>query len=401
MVRFHIRCINMKSEDLKGLGEYKCQACITAPPVQNEFEPSSKLTKKTEIVEKKQKRTRQEPVVPVKEVKRDAVRAKVVENLSTALCHEVDDSVKTIAESIETALYDALKEGPGGQCGHGYRSKYMSLLFNLRDPKNARLRTRILSGDLPPTQLIRLSPAELANEELSQVIKTVQEQSVALAVMEVEAGEEGFVRKTHKGEELVVASDSLRSSMEDMMEPSMTMPYMEDKIEENQESYQEESAEEMSVDWNGLILLQDVAIIETAGVSVGSNPLSPLTKSRLPANLHVSGRLAPSKAIDYLQSTLSTPTRSIHVLRVDPIPEFIEDGGKRDPHGLISYLVDHDRWAVVEVPVRDGYLRDIYLAPCKGLDANRLVQLGIIPDGSVAQGDLGFLAIFVISSQQR
>lgn len=47
-----------------------------------------------------------------------------------------------------------------------YGQKARQLLFNLRDSRNAALRQRLLSGELPAHSLVRMSATDMANPQL-------------------------------------------------------------------------------------------------------------------------------------------------------------------------------------------------------------------------------------------
>ena len=83
-----------------------------------------------------------------------------------------------------------------------YNDKARSLLFNLKDPKNPSLRARVLTGELQPEALARMTPADLARRDLQEMRRE----------REARLGEDAFLTagpatrlvKTSKGEELVV-----------------------------------------------------------------------------------------------------------------------------------------------------------------------------------------------------
>ena len=68
-----------------------------------------------------------------------------------------------LGRSIEGELYWLL-----GSAGKEYREKFRSLHFNLNDPKNPDLRTQVLTGKIPPRDLVRMSAHELASSELNK-----------------------------------------------------------------------------------------------------------------------------------------------------------------------------------------------------------------------------------------
>lgn len=57
-----------------------------------------------------------------------------------------------------------------------YKSKLRSLAFNLRDPQNPDLRGHVLTGQISPDQLVRMSAADLANKDLAERRKKIEEE---------------------------------------------------------------------------------------------------------------------------------------------------------------------------------------------------------------------------------
>ncbi|KAG0345826.1 PHD finger protein 3 [Podila humilis] len=108
------------------------------------------------------------------------------------------ESATKLAMAIEKELY-LFSATPGMTgCGKDYKPKYRSLFFNLKDKNNVGLRTRVLSGDLTPHALVRLTPDELANPELQTIAEEVRKKSIHDSVLTVEL--EPFIKKTHKGD---------------------------------------------------------------------------------------------------------------------------------------------------------------------------------------------------------
>ncbi|ORY99535.1 transcription elongation factor S-II, partial [Lobosporangium transversale] len=71
-------------------------------------------------------------------------------------------------------------------CGKDYKAKFRSLFFNLKDKNNESLRARVLSGELEPHELVRLTPEELANPELQSIAEEVRKRSIHDSVLTIE-----------------------------------------------------------------------------------------------------------------------------------------------------------------------------------------------------------------------
>src|SRR5277367_4504089 len=112
------------------------------------------------------------------------------------------DSAKSeaLGLAIEHALYSAFATSEHGY-GETYKNKFRSISFNLKDPKNSALRERVLTGQLPPQDLVKMSSEEMANQELREQAEKIREEGVAQSVLKVQTGPR--IRRTHKGEEIV------------------------------------------------------------------------------------------------------------------------------------------------------------------------------------------------------
>ena len=104
----------------------------------------------------------------------DKVRDKVRVLLATSLCPKGENgdasAAKIVANAIEQAMFDKFKGA-----GTPWKQKYRTLNFNIKDPKNRRLRASLLNHSIAPSQLVEMSNEELANDELRKEREKVQE----------------------------------------------------------------------------------------------------------------------------------------------------------------------------------------------------------------------------------
>ncbi|XP_043945840.1 death-inducer obliterator 1 isoform X2 [Protopterus annectens] len=73
-----------------------------------------------------------------------------------------ENEVGKIALNIEKEMFSLFQDTDSR-----YKSKYRSLMFNLKDPKNKGLFHRVLRQEIPAVKLVRIKPEELASKELS------------------------------------------------------------------------------------------------------------------------------------------------------------------------------------------------------------------------------------------
>ncbi|KAL7985653.1 hypothetical protein Chor_004223 [Crotalus horridus] len=99
------------------------------------------------------------------------IRQNIRRSLKEILWKRVNDSddlvmteneVGKIALNIEKELFNLFQA-----TDNRYKSKYRSIMFNLKDPKNQGLFHRVLREDIPLSRLVRMKPEELVSKELS------------------------------------------------------------------------------------------------------------------------------------------------------------------------------------------------------------------------------------------
>ncbi|KAF9402877.1 PHD finger protein 3 [Mortierella sp. AD011] len=119
------------------------------------------------------------------------------------------EQASQLASMIEKELYMVTATPGQSGCGKDYKAKYRSLFFNLKDKNNESLRARVLSGELEPHGLVRLTPEELANPELQSIAEEVRKRSIHDSVLTIE--QEPFIKKTHKGDVSYIPGHSMSS----------------------------------------------------------------------------------------------------------------------------------------------------------------------------------------------
>uniref|UniRef100_A0A8D2JQ40 SPOC domain-containing protein 1 n=1 Tax=Sciurus vulgaris TaxID=55149 RepID=A0A8D2JQ40_SCIVU len=155
------------------------------------------------------------------------VRATVVRAMQEALwsrlreCPDLvlsEEEVEGIAADIEAALFDLTQDT---SCR--YKSKYRSLLFNLRDPRNLDLFLKVVHGDVTPDKLVRMNSIQLAPQELSRWRD--QEEKRGLEIIEQQQKEPCGLpasKLTHKGEVEILRDVDQTLTLEDLVGPSVS-----------------------------------------------------------------------------------------------------------------------------------------------------------------------------------
>ncbi|KAI8033226.1 transcription elongation factor S-II [Drosophila gunungcola] len=109
-----------------------------------------------------------------------SVRVKCRKMLESALqMDDLDDlaegsgHIKNLAFQLEQAIYDELYD-----LEVKYKNRIRSRLSNLRDPKNPGLRDKFLRGIISPKQLAKMTPEEMASDELKQMRQQFVQDSI-------------------------------------------------------------------------------------------------------------------------------------------------------------------------------------------------------------------------------
>lgn len=138
--------------------------------------------------------------------KQENIRENVCKTLSEQLMNRLkevtdlvltEEEVSNISTEIESQLYKCF-----GDTGQKYKNKYRSLIFNIKDAKNQTLWRRICEKSISPYQLVRLSPDDMASQELAlwrERETKHQLDMIKKSELELLNCNRQYVFKTHKG----------------------------------------------------------------------------------------------------------------------------------------------------------------------------------------------------------
>ncbi|XP_076253902.1 protein partner of snf isoform X1 [Rhynchophorus ferrugineus] len=173
--------------------------------------PTVKTPKKEVIKDLKLKTPKIKPKEEVQtpQPKREDIRENVQKTVAEQLAVRLKDSdiklseeeIKNISVEIEAELYKCF-----GDTGQKYKNKYRSLIFNIKDSKNQTLWRRICEKSISSYELVRLSPDDMASQELAKWREQeAKHQLDMIKKNEIELlnCNRQYVLKTHKGEEVL------------------------------------------------------------------------------------------------------------------------------------------------------------------------------------------------------
>ncbi|XP_046856789.1 transcription elongation factor S-II-like [Xenia sp. Carnegie-2017] len=116
----------------------------------------------------------------------DDVRQKCREMLANSLSlanSETSKDVESIAAALEHCIYEEFKD-----TNAKYKARIRSRVSNLRDPKNEKLREAVLSGEITPERMAKMTAEEMANDEIKTLRKKFTKEAINDAQMAVTAG---------------------------------------------------------------------------------------------------------------------------------------------------------------------------------------------------------------------
>ncbi|KAK0090006.1 hypothetical protein PV325_004139 [Microctonus aethiopoides] len=118
-----------------------------------------------------------------------------------------DEEISDLAINIELELYKYFRD-----TGAKYKAKYRSLVFNIKDTKNLTLFRKIADRSLTPDAVVRLSPEEMASQELAEWREKETKHQLEMIKkneLDLMAQAKSIVVKTHKGEQIIENDGSI------------------------------------------------------------------------------------------------------------------------------------------------------------------------------------------------
>ncbi|XP_037955902.1 uncharacterized protein LOC119685630 [Teleopsis dalmanni] len=115
------------------------------------------------------------------------------------------EEVDVFFTKTEAEMFDCFKH----EISTKYKSKYRSLMFNIRDRKNLTLISKICTKQIDPKQFVKMSADELASQELAQWRENEvkhQLEMIKKSELDLLKCNKNYVLKTHKGEEVIEGS---------------------------------------------------------------------------------------------------------------------------------------------------------------------------------------------------
>ncbi|CAG4978286.1 unnamed protein product [Parnassius apollo] len=148
---------------------------------------------------------------------RDNVKKALQEQMSIRMAETsgpkfTEEEIQQFAIDTEFELHELFRD-----VGMKYKAKYRSLMFNIKDRKNLSLWQKICDRTITPQQLVRLSPEELASQELAQWRDKEAKHQLELikkSELDLLAASKTYVLKTHKGEEVMETKESVSTELD-------------------------------------------------------------------------------------------------------------------------------------------------------------------------------------------
>ncbi|XP_070697211.1 PHD finger protein 3 [Pempheris klunzingeri] len=184
---------------------------------------STDASHKTGAPQKQETRSKSHSSASKKPVSVEAIRRSVRDSLKEILIQRLKESdlnisverATEVAKKTEKELFHLYKD-----TDNKYKNKYRSLMFNLKDTKNNVLFKRVLTGEISPGNLIRMSPEELASKELAAWRQRENRHTIEMIEKEQREVERRPITKiTHKGEIEIESQEPVKAPEPAELEP--------------------------------------------------------------------------------------------------------------------------------------------------------------------------------------
>lgn len=142
---------------------------------------------------------------------RSNVRKSLLESLSSRISEEpelktAEQDLEELISKIEEELYNQFSK-----VDQKYKTKYRSLLFNIKDPKNLNFFKKIMFKWVTPYQLVRMTADEMASQELAEWRERENKHQIEMirkTELDMMNQPKALLMKTHKGEEIIESKDN-------------------------------------------------------------------------------------------------------------------------------------------------------------------------------------------------
>ncbi|CAI6364913.1 unnamed protein product [Macrosiphum euphorbiae] len=191
--------------------------CIQ-PVAQIKTTSLSKINAVQKVIKKKPEPVKK--IEPVKEIfnekkgegqLRSNVRKSLLESLSSRISEEPE--LKTAEQDLEELILKIEEElyNQFSKVDQKYKTKYRSLLFNIKDPKNLNFFKKIMFKWVTPYQLVRMTADEMASQELAEWRERENKHQIEMirkTELDMMNQPKALLMKTHKGEEIIESRDN-------------------------------------------------------------------------------------------------------------------------------------------------------------------------------------------------
>ncbi|XP_030027616.2 death-inducer obliterator 1 isoform X2 [Manduca sexta] len=217
-------------------------------PARNSLNRTPSVTEKTPAHTPSSSRRKDIPEPKTKMNTEESIRDNVRKSLQEQMTNRMaeydgpkfsEDEIQQYAFETEDELHDLFRD-----VGMKYKAKYRSLMFNIKDRKNLTLWEKICERSITPKQLVRLSPEELASQELAQWRDKEAKHQLELikkSELDLLAASKTYVLKTHKGEEVMETKESVSTELDPNVPVEDVVSVLNDAINDEQPKEKESS----------------------------------------------------------------------------------------------------------------------------------------------------------------
>jgi len=221
----------------------------------------SKHTDVQKVIKKKPESVKKpEPVKEIINEKKceDQLRSNVKKSLLESLSSRISEEpeLKTTEQNLEELISKIEEElfNHFGKVDQKYKTKYRSLLFNIKDPKNLNFFKKIMFKWVTPYQLVRMTADEMASQELAEWRERENKHQIEMirkTELDMMNQSKALLMKTHKGEEIIESRDNKETIVSELnpdikveeKKPQIILKLIkEDKKDRKKSKYKESSS---------------------------------------------------------------------------------------------------------------------------------------------------------------
>lgn len=266
-----------------------------------------------------------------------------------------------------------------------YKAKYRSISYNLKDPKNSKLRNDLWKGELDIDDFVQMSTSEMANDDIILQKQKVIEEGIKMVVLDTQqAAELSSTLGNHGRKNPIPEGHHLQSPASNLLINSIMLDSgNEGDVSNNNNDLSFNTTSEKTIetsnsantikerkkaDWFTCIFALDICpLFDVDAHAILNNSCDgrSIMMESLPQNMHLAGRIDQERASSYCEGIWKgSSSRYIDLVVFSSPPEFSSPSFD----AFVEYFSSNRKWATVVVDVEVSAIRDFYLISLRSDD---------------------------------